>query len=800
MTGLNQQRQDRKYGTIPIGVASNFFAKRAWNAELWDAEGKRYIDFAAGTAVANTGRCRPRIVEAIAAQLRAFTLTHTAFQVAPYTSYIELAEKVNHLTPGTHAKKTAFFTTGAEAVENAIKIARAATGRTAVIAFAGAFHGRTFMGMALTGKVAPHKQDFGPLPGELYHIPFPTPLDGITTQDSLKALDMLFKADISPKRVAAIIIEPVQGEGGFNVAPTDFLQALRERCDEHGILLIVDEVQTGFARTGRMFAVEHSGVVPDLITMAKSLADGMSLSGVCGRAHIMDTAPRGSLGGMYGGNPLALASGLAVLDIIQSEGLVARAEVLGERLRAALAANKHPHVAEVRGLGAMIAAEFRDPATGKPDPETAARIQRRAMEQGLILPTCGSYGNVIRFLVPLTIPDSVLEEGLAILREEWCLEASVDSPARTRRYPLMSAVPTAEPLVRFQGVQKSYDGSHLVVRDLNLDIYPGEFLSLLGPSGSGKTTCLMMLAGFESPTGGDIFLEGRRLNDVPPHRRNLGMVFQNYALFPHMTVERNLEYPLKVRKIAPKERTKRIMDALAMVQMQDFAKRYPAQLSGGQQQRIALARALVFQPKIVLMDEPLGALDKQLREHMQLELKALHRQLGITFVYVTHDQSEALTMSNRIAVFNQGIIQQVSRADTLYESPCNRFVAGFVGDSNQFAGTVRAVDGDSCQVEIAGEHLLWGINTQALVIGSPCIVAIRPERIVPCTDSNGSNQFQANRVDEVYFGDHVRLRCRIADSETFFVKMPLAADSGTRGQGGHVNLIVAHEHVRVFQP
>lgn len=363
----------------------------------------------------------------------------------------------------------------------------------------------------------------------------------------------------------------------------------------------------------------------------------------------------------------------------------------------------------------------------------------------------------------------------------------------------MSAVSLPEPLVRFQGVQKSYDGSQLVVRDLNLDIYPGEFLSLLGPSGSGKTTCLMMLAGFESPTRGDIFLEGRRLNDVPPHHRNLGMVFQNYALFPHMTVERNLEYPLKIRKVPAAERAERIHEALSMVRMQDFAKRYPAQLSGGQQQRIALARALVFKPKIVLMDEPLGALDKQLREHMQLELKALHRQLGVTFVYVTHDQSEALTMSNRIAVFNQGIIQQVCSADTLYETPCNRFVAGFVGDSNQFPGTVRGLDGDWCEVEIAGGRLLRGRNVQNLTAGSPCIVAMRPERILPAGE-DGSNLFHASAVDEVYFGDHVRLRCRLDDGDTFFVKMPLTADARAYPPGTGIPLRIDPGHVRIFLP
>ncbi len=363
----------------------------------------------------------------------------------------------------------------------------------------------------------------------------------------------------------------------------------------------------------------------------------------------------------------------------------------------------------------------------------------------------------------------------------------------------MSVVSTSEPLVRFQGVQKSYDGSHLVVRDLNLDIHPGEFLSLLGPSGSGKTTCLMMLAGFESPTRGDIFLEGRRLNDVPPHHRNLGMVFQNYALFPHMTVERNLEYPLKVRKMPAAQRAQRIHEALSMVQMQDFAKRYPAQLSGGQQQRIALARALVFQPQIVLMDEPLGALDKQLREHMQLELKALHRQLGITFVYVTHDQSEALTMSNRIAVFDQGVIQQVCAADTLYETPCNRFVAGFVGDSNQFPGTVRAVEGERCLVELSGGTPLRGLNVQGLTAGAPCIVAMRPERVLPAAGST-DNTFGAHTVDEVYFGDHVRLRCRLDGGDTFFVKMPLAADAGAHAPGTRIPLRIDPGHVRVFLP
>ncbi len=360
----------------------------------------------------------------------------------------------------------------------------------------------------------------------------------------------------------------------------------------------------------------------------------------------------------------------------------------------------------------------------------------------------------------------------------------------------------AEPLVSFKGIQKSYDGVNLVVKNLNLDIHQGEFLSLLGPSGSGKTTCLMMLAGFEFPTSGDIFLDQQRLNNVPPHKRNIGMVFQNYALFPHMTVEKNLEYPLRVRKIAPAQRAKRIAEALAMVQMSAFSKRYPAQLSGGQQQRIALARALVFDPKLVLMDEPLGALDKQLREHMQLELKALHKKLGITFVYVTHDQSEALTMSDRVAVFDQGIIQQISSVHTLYESPCNRFVAGFVGDCNQFQGVVQSNADDRCTVRLASGMMLAGINVNQTQVGATCVLTMRPERLrlVDPHASHDGNVLKARALDPVYFGDHVRLRCSIAEAPPFFVKLPLG-DSGTIQSLSYDSDILLHippEHVRVF--
>ncbi|GAB7546668.1 4-aminobutyrate--2-oxoglutarate transaminase [Cupriavidus sp. 8B] len=406
----------RKDAATPrgVGVMCNFYAERAENSELWDVEGNRYIDFAAGIAVLNTGHRHPRLVQAMQAQMERFT--HTAYQIVPYTSYIELAEKINARAPGAFAKKTAFFTTGAEAVENAIKIARAATGRPGVIAFSGGFHGRTMMGMALTGKVVPYKVGFGPFPGDVFHAPYPYGLHGVSVQDSINALHQLFKADVDPKRVAAIIFEPVQGEGGFNVAPAEFVRALRGICDEHGILLVADEVQTGFGRTGKLFAMEHYDVTPDLTTMAKSLAGGMPLSAVCGRAEIMDAPAPGGLGGTYAGNPLAVASALAVLDVLESENLIERGAALGQRLQDKLDGLKSrvPEIGEVRGVGAMIAVEFRK-ADGSPNPEFTRQVQDRALERGLLLLSCGVYGNVVRFLFPLTIPDAVMEEGLGIL-------------------------------------------------------------------------------------------------------------------------------------------------------------------------------------------------------------------------------------------------------------------------------------------------------------------------------------------------------------------------------------------------
>ncbi|CAB3920721.1 4-aminobutyrate aminotransferase PuuE [Achromobacter anxifer] len=415
----NQDLNTRRSLATPrgVGVMCDFYAVRAENATLWDANGKEYIDFAGGIAVLNTGHLHPKVKAAVSAQLDNFT--HTAYQIVPYEGYVSLAERINRLAPIDGLKKSAFFTTGVEAVENAIKIARSATGRSGVIAFSGSFHGRTMLGMALTGKVAPYKLSFGPMPGDIYHVPFPNGTQSITVADSLKALDLLFKCDIDPKRVAAIIIEPVQGEGGFNITPPELMTALRKVCDEHGILLIADEVQTGFGRTGKLFAMEHHSVQADLITMAKSLGGGFPISGVVGRADVMDAPAAGGLGGTYAGNPLAVAAAHAVLDVIAEEKLCERAVALGDKLRAHLEGlrAKVPGIADVRGLGSMVAVELNDPATGKPDAEAVKRVQARAIEKGLILLSCGVYGNVLRFLYPLTIPDAQFDRALAILSE-----------------------------------------------------------------------------------------------------------------------------------------------------------------------------------------------------------------------------------------------------------------------------------------------------------------------------------------------------------------------------------------------
>jgi 4-aminobutyrate aminotransferase / (S)-3-amino-2-methylpropionate transaminase / 5-aminovalerate transaminase len=354
----NAELFERRRAAVPNGVshASNVFAARAENAEVWDVEGRRYIDFAGGIGVLNVGHRHPTVVAAVKDQLE--RSMHTCWQVLLYEPYVALAERLNKIAPIAGPAKTILLSTGAEACENAVKIARAATKRSAIVAFSGAFHGRTMMAMALTGKVAPYKQAFGPMPAEVFHVPFPVEHYGVSVKDSLKALDTLFKSDVAPTSVAAILIEPVQGEGGFHVAPTELLQALRKLCDTHGIMLVADEVQSGFGRTGKMFAIEHSGVKPDMITIAKSLAGGLPLAGVVGRAEIMDAVGPGGLGGTYAGNPLACAAGLAVLDVFERERLLDRSVAIGALIQSRLETLKGRSdllpINAIRGRGGMI--------------------------------------------------------------------------------------------------------------------------------------------------------------------------------------------------------------------------------------------------------------------------------------------------------------------------------------------------------------------------------------------------------------------------------------------------------------
>jgi len=416
----NSELFERRRAAVPLGVsnATNAFAARAENSEIWDVEGRRYIDFAGGIGVLNAGHRHPQVIAAVREQLD--KCMHTCFQVVLYEPYVALAERLNRLAPIAGPAKTMLVTTGAEAVENAVKIARGATGRSAVIAFSGAFHGRTFMTMALTGKVAPYKQAFGPMPAEVFHVPFPIEHYGVTVKDSLKALETLFKADVAPTSVAAIIIEPVQGEGGFHVAPDELLVALRRICDTHGILLIVDEVQSGFGRTGKMFALEYSGVRADLMTVAKSLAGGMPLAGVIGRAEVMDKIGPGGLGGTYAGNPLACAAALAVLDVFEKDKLLDRSIAIGAAIRSRLQGfaqrTELVPIAAIRGRGAMLAFDVvKQTGTHDPDADAAKRVAARGLARGLILLTCGINANSVRVLVPLTVSDAILKEGLDIL-------------------------------------------------------------------------------------------------------------------------------------------------------------------------------------------------------------------------------------------------------------------------------------------------------------------------------------------------------------------------------------------------
>jgi 4-aminobutyrate aminotransferase len=415
----NAELQKRRLAATPkgVGVMCSFYAEKAKNAEVWDVEGNRYIDFAGGIGVLNVGHLHPKVVAAIKGQLDKFS--HSCFQIIPAENYIVAAERINKLAPGKTPKKTCFFSTGAEAVENAIKVARHHTGRAAIIAFKGSFHGRTNMTMGLTGKVAPYKIGFGPFPGDIYHVPFPNEIHHISVTDTLDAIKDLFKMTIDPNEVAAILIEPVQGEGGFNTAPAELIRALRKICDDNGIVLIHDEVQCGFCRTGKLFASEYYDVEPDIITMAKSMSGGFPISAVCGKADIMDSPQQGGLGGTYAGNPLGLAAVNAVLDIIEEEKICERSMKLGEKVKARLKKIQKdvPQMRDVRGPGSMVAIEFMKPGTEEPDPDFTKKVQTIALENGLLLLTCGTYYNNIRMLYPLTIEDAVLDEALGILEK-----------------------------------------------------------------------------------------------------------------------------------------------------------------------------------------------------------------------------------------------------------------------------------------------------------------------------------------------------------------------------------------------
>ncbi len=420
MNKTNQSLMQRRMAAVPRGVGQihPIFAERAENATVWDVEGREYIDFAGGIAVLNTGHLHPKVVAAVQEQLT--KLSHTCFQVLAYEPYVELCEKIAARVPGDFAKKTLLVTSGSEAVENAVKIARAATGRAGVIAFTSAYHGRTMMTLSLTGKVNPYSAGMGLMPGGVYRAQYPNALHGVSVDDAMASIERIFKNDAEPRDIAAIVIEPVQGEGGFYAAPKDFMQRLRALCDQHGILLIADEVQTGAGRTGTFFAMEQMGVVADLTTFAKSIAGGFPLSGVCGKAEYMDAIAPGGLGGTYAGSPIACAAALAVLDVFEEENLLARSQAVGETIKAALGEvqSKHPVIGDVRGLGAMVAMElFKDGDPHQPNAELVSQVVVRAREKGLILLSCGSYYNVIRVLVPLTVPDAQLKRGLEIIAE-----------------------------------------------------------------------------------------------------------------------------------------------------------------------------------------------------------------------------------------------------------------------------------------------------------------------------------------------------------------------------------------------
>jgi len=420
MTQKNETLLRRRNDAVAQGVGQihPIFAERADNARVWDVDGHEYLDFAGGIAVLNTGHLHPKVVAAVQEQLT--KLTHTCFHVFAYEPYVQLCEKLNTLVPGNFKKKSLLVTTGAEAVENSIKIARAATGRSGVIAFSGAYHGRTMMTLSLTGKVTPYSAGMGLMPGPVYRALYPNTLHGVSTEDAMASIDRISRNDAAPNDIAAIILEPVQGEGGFYIAPKEFMVRLRALCDEHGILLIADEVQTGAGRTGTFFAMEQMGVAADLTTFAKSIAGGFPLAGVTGKAELMDSIAPGGLGGTYAGNPLSCAAALAVLDAFEDEQLLDRAKSVGEILVTGLKEiqARHKSIVDVRNLGAMIAVElFEDGDMRKPAKTLTSQVVAKARDKNLILLSCGVHSNVLRILVPLTATDDQLYQGLKIIHQ-----------------------------------------------------------------------------------------------------------------------------------------------------------------------------------------------------------------------------------------------------------------------------------------------------------------------------------------------------------------------------------------------
>ncbi|ESY79371.1 4-aminobutyrate aminotransferase [Mesorhizobium sp. LNHC221B00] len=419
---------DRRKAALPVGVscANPIYADRGQNAELWDVEGRRYIDLVGGVGALAVGHCHPKIVGAVQAQLGKFS--HTFFGTIPYEGYITLAERLNERCKVGGRAKTLLVTTGAEAIENAVKIARAYTKRHGIIVFGGAFHGRTLLTMAMTGKVTPYKHSFGPFPGGIYRAPFPDLYRGIDVEHCLSALDTVFETEIEPSAVAAFVIEPLQGEGGFIPAPAEFMEGIRRLCDRHGIVLVVDEVQSGFGRTGCLFAVEHTGIEPDLIAMGKGLGAGLPISAVVGKAEMMDSVKVGGLGGTYAGNPLACAAALAAIDVLDEENLLARAREIGARFTAGFQRIQKKHrsiIGDIRGLGAMIGVEFvKDEETRKPARSLTAKVIKEAADRGLLLVSAGRHFNVIRLLLPLTLSDAIIDEALSIVEDS--IDAVVD--------------------------------------------------------------------------------------------------------------------------------------------------------------------------------------------------------------------------------------------------------------------------------------------------------------------------------------------------------------------------------------